>query len=69
MKVHPEGLRGLRITDERGDTFVDIKWDVTNSGGTWVTHVVPEGYRIVDILCNTHESEYTISSIGFVLAK
>ena len=69
MKVHPEGLRGLRMLDDRGDYLIDVKWDVTHTGGSWITRTIPAGYRIVDIVCNTHESEYTIASVGFVLAK
>ena len=69
MKVHPEGLRGLRMYNDREESVADVKWDVTHSGGQWVTQTIPSGYRIVDVLCNTSESEYTISSVGFVISK
>ena len=62
-------FKGLRLLDDYGDAIVNEVWDPENTRrDEWITQLVPVGYSIIGILCNTDHSLY-IHRLGFILCR
>ena len=62
-------FKGLRLLDDYGDAIVNEIWDPEQTRrDEWITQLVPIGYTIIGIQCNTDHTLY-LHRLGFVLVK
>ena len=62
-------LCALNMTDEKGDSIVDIEWETCEHGREWKAYKIPPGHSIIGAQANTTNDGSTIQRLAFVLRK